>query len=103
MIFFWFLYYLSLAGVCLFFIQIIKNKFLRFFITPIIFGFFGSIWFINPGSQNMAPIISILFLESSIIDSNGYSRLIRPLISFIFLLEVISFFYYLYRKNKLSN
>lgn len=97
---FWFLYYFILFGICILFIKFIKNKFLRFFFTPIIFGLFGSIWFKSPGSLDLAPIFSILFLEASIIDSNGYFRLIRPMISFILFLQGMSLLYYFFNKNK---
>ena len=72
---------------------------MNFFLTPIIFGLFGSIWFIEPGSYEFSPIASIFFLEASIIESNGINRLIRPLIGFIFLLELISLSYYFYLKR----
>lgn len=99
MIFFWTLYYLLLFSICFLFTKITKNKFIKFFIIPLIFGLFGSFWFAKPGSSEVAPIISIILLESSIIDSNGLNRLFRPLITFIFLFELISFFYYLYLKR----
>lgn len=100
MIFFWIIYYFSLIAICYFFLKIIKNKFVNFFFIPIIFGIFGSIWFIMPGSNEVAPIISILFLESSILENNGYNRLVRPMISFIFFFEILSLICYLFLKRK---
>ena len=89
----WLIYYLILIITCYFLTRIISNK---FFSIPIIFGTFGSIWFIEPGSSEVAPIISIIFLESSILESNGLGRLLRPTISFIFLLQLISMAFYFY-------
>ena len=99
MIFIWIFYYFALTSLCYFFIKINKNKFIKFFFTPIIFGIFGSIWFLKPGSSELAPIISIIFLESSIIEPNGLNRLLRPMVSYIFLSEIISLIIYLNLKR----
>ena len=103
MIFFWVFYYLVLILICYSLSKIINNKFIKFFSIPIIFGTFGSFWFIAPGGNEIAPIISILFLETSILESNGINRLVRPVISFIFLLEMISLIYYFYLKKTFKN
>ncbi len=99
MIFFWLFYYVILILICYSITKTITSKFIKFFFIPIIFGIFGSIWFIEPGEDKIAPIISILFLESSIIESNGINRLLRPTISFIFLLEFISLIFYVFKKK----
>ena len=103
MILFLIFYYLVLILTCYSLSKFIDNKFVRFFFIPIIFGIFGSFWFIEPGGNEIAPIISILFLESSILESNGINRLIRPLISFTFLIELISLIYYFYTKKNFKN
>lgn len=99
MIFFWIFYYLSLSLICYSFSKIIKNKFINYFFIPIIFGVFGSIWFTHPGSNNLAPIISIIFLETSILNTNGLERLIRPMIGIIFVLEILSLILYFLNKR----
>ena len=99
MIFIWFTYYVFLFFICFSLLKLTKNKFLKFFFVPIILGVFGSIWFLEPGRNEIAPIISILFLESTILESNGVERLIRPLISSIFLIEFISLIYYFYSRR----
>ena len=96
---FWIFYYLMLLGICNVFSKTNNNKFINYFFNPIIFSFFGSVWFINPGSSELAPIFSILFLELSIIESNGITRLIRPLLASIFLFQSISLVYYFYGKR----
>lgn len=103
MIFSWFFYYIILILICYSLSKIISNKFIKFFLIPIIIGIFGSIWFIEPGKNEIAPIISILFLESSILESNGINRLIRPVISFILFLELISLIYYLFTRKNFKN
>ena len=103
MIIFWIFYYLVLLFVCYAFSKIINNKFIKFFLIPIVFGIFGSFWFIEPGGNEIAPIVSIFFLELSILESNGVNRLIRPLITFIFLLELISLICYFYSKKIFKN
>jgi len=99
MILFWFSYYLLLIVVCYFFIKTIKNKFLVYFFTPVLFGFFGAVWFVKPESYNLAPIFSIFFLEFSIVEPNGINRLLRPLLASIFILQLFSFLVYFYQKR----
>ena len=98
----WFLYYFSLILVCYLFSKILSNKFIKFFFIPVLFGIFGSLWFIEPGSNEVAPIVSIIFLESSILDSNGNNRLLRPMVSFVFVFQIISLVYYFTTKNSKS-
>ena len=99
MIFFWFFYYLILIFICYSLSKVIQNKFIKYFLIPIIFGIFGSLWYAEPGKNEIAPIISILFLELSILESNGINRLLRPIISFILFLELISLISYFIHKS----
>jgi len=96
---FWIFYYILLILICYFFTKFNKNKFINFFFIPIIFGVFGAIWFSTPGDSELAPIISIIFLELSIIDSNGLERLLRPMIAFVVFFQILSLIYYFYKKN----
>lgn len=95
---FWIFYYFVLFILIYLFLNSVANKFLRYFFTPILIGIFGTFWFIEPGSKEIAPIISILFLETSLLDSNGFERLLRPLIVVTFLLELVSLSYYFLKK-----
>ena len=45
-------------------------------------------WFKNPGSDSLAPVFSIFLVESTIVESNGLIRILRPF-SFIFSLIFI--------------
>mgnify|MGYP001217001798 CR=1 FL=1 len=100
--FFYIVYYFLIFLICYLFSKLNKNKFINYFFIPIIFGVFGSLWFINPGDSSLAPIISIIFLESTIMNSNGLERLIRPLITSIFILEILSLVLYFLKKFKTS-
>ena len=53
----------------------------------------------SANDKNISPIIAIMFLELSIIEPNGLIRLIRPMISFILLFEMMSCFIYIYNKR----
>ena len=97
--FFWCLYF---SFSRLFSFSRINKISLSISFIPIILGLFGSFWFIEPGSSKIA-IISILFLESTILETNGLNRLIRPMISSIFLLELFSLFIYIFKKNFLKS
>ena len=99
---FWIFYYILLILICYFFTKFNKNKFINFFFIPIIFGVFGAIWFSTPGDSELAPIISIIFLELSIIDSNGLERLLRPMIAFVVFFQILSLIYYFYKKKFLK-
>ncbi|MAV58968.1 MAG: hypothetical protein CMG07_03340 [Candidatus Marinimicrobia bacterium] len=68
-----------------------KKKTLKIFIFAFIFGTLSGVWFVEPGNLNLAPIISILFLENTILSSNGVLRLIRPMAGFI-LLSFLTYF-----------
>jgi len=103
MIFFWFFYYLVLIFICFSLSKIIQKKFIKYFLIPVIFGIFGSLWYVEPGKNEIAPIISILFLELSILESNGINRLLRPALSFILFLELISLISYFTHKRFSKN
>ena len=78
MLIFWILFFLLSFLISFSTYKMFSSKFLGFISAIIIFGFLSGVWFIQPGSQKLAPIISIFFLENTIIESNGYLRLFRP-------------------------
>ena len=84
MLIFWTIYFIISFLICFSFFKLLKSKFLRFSSTIFLFGLLFGVWFIYPGSRDLAPIASILFLESTIIESNGYIRLVRPFLAFFF-------------------
>lgn len=99
MIFFWLSYYLLLILICFFAIKALKNRFLVYFFTPVLFGFFGAIWFLKPGNYDLAPISTIIFLELFVVESNGLYRLLRPLLATIFIFQIVSLLYFFIQKE----
>jgi len=59
-----------------------------------------SIWFKTPGDSSIAPILSILLLESSILESHGLSRIFRPFLIITFVMIIVS---YIVIKKKSKN
>ena len=100
MIYFWILYFILSLIISFSFYKIFSSPVLKILFFSIFFGLLNGVWFVLPGSQTLAPAISILILENTIIEGNGYIRLIRPmLVSFIvgFLIAVS---FYLVKKQK---
>ena len=89
---FWIFYFFLSLMISYSFYRLFSLKFLGFISAVFVFGLLSGVWFISPGSQEVAPIISIFFLENTISESNGYLRLFRPLlISFSALILGITF------------
>ena len=84
MLFFWFLYFLLSFLISFAFYKLFSYRRIGFVSSIIIFGLLSGVWFIYPGSEELAPIASILFLENTIIESNGYLRLFRPFLISLF-------------------
>tara|TARA_S200000501_G_scaffold377914_1_gene438126 strand:- start:1068 stop:1343 length:276 start_codon:yes stop_codon:yes gene_type:complete len=80
------------------FYKVISNRFFGLIIASIILGSLLGVWFIEPESRNLAPIISIIFMENTLIESNGLARVLRPLTAFI-LLVLISVLIFLFLKK----
>ena len=80
MLIFWIFYYLLSFLISLSVYKLFSSRVAGFTVAIFVFGLLSGTWFIYPGNQELAPIASILFLESTIIESNGYLRLLRPFI-----------------------
>tara|TARA_B100001027_G_scaffold215738_2_gene190348 strand:+ start:1620 stop:1943 length:324 start_codon:yes stop_codon:yes gene_type:complete len=85
MLIFWTFYYLISFLISFSFYKLFSSRVVGLLIAVFIFGLLSGIWFIEPGSREFAPIVSILFLENTIIESNGYLRLFRPFLISILL------------------
>ena len=97
MIFFWILY-LSLSLIISFLLtSFIKKRLLKVLVFSISFSLISSLWFKSPGDATLVPIISIFFLENTILESNGLWRIIRPLSLFFVITFILSIFFW---KNK---
>ena len=84
MIYFWILYLLLSLIISFSFYKICNSSVLKILTFSTFFGLSNGVWFVLPGSDTLAPAISILILENTVIESNGYIRLLRPmLVSFI--------------------
>lgn len=95
MIYFWLAYVVLSFIISFSLLKILNNSLFGYFFSMSLFGAFISFWFNQPGGYEISPLFSILFLESTIVESNGYLRLIRPLFLFSLiggLIGIISFF-----------
>ena len=100
MILTWFLY----TGLSIFIgfllSMLVKNKFFQIFLFSLYVSLTITPWFKIPGESFFAPIFTIFFLESTILEKNGLERILRPLfISFIFT-YLVSFIFW---KKKTRN
>jgi hypothetical protein len=78
---------------------LVQKRILKITFFSLTFAFFNTFWFKTPGESFLAPVFSIFFLESLILESNGYLRILRPFILF-FLLTFITTFFLWKKKNK---
>lgn len=99
MLFFWILYFVLSLLISFSFYKLFSNRGLGFIFSLILFGVLSGVWFIYPGSQELAPITSILFLENTIIESNGYLRLFRPFLISLFVGTFFSLLYVLIKRR----
>ncbi len=99
MLVFWILY-LSLSFFISFALfKLFSHRGLGFILSITLFGLLSGAWFIYPGSRELAPIISILFLENTIVESNGYLRLLRPFLISLFLGLSFGLIFIFFRKK----
>ncbi len=104
MIFFWVTHVFLSIIIAYSVYRLIDNLFLKIFVTSLFFGFISSFWFLYPGSNYLAPVMSIIFLELTIIESNGIERLLRVsfatfILSFIILSVSIFIKKYAFKKR----
>ena len=81
-----------------------RKLFRNIFLKRVIYAFFLSLsisfWFLYPGSQNMAPILSIYVIDLLESESVIQMRLVRPfLLVFIFIL-LFDFILFRYKSKK---
>ena len=84
MLFFWSVYFALSFAISISFFKLFYSHILGFIFSVTMFGLLSGVWFIYPGSRELAPIVSILFLENTIVESNGYLRLLRPFLISLF-------------------
>ena len=66
MIIFWLLYYLLSFLIAFLLTKFFEKRLLKITIFSVVISLLGSIWFISPGSSQLAPVVSIFFLASKI-------------------------------------
>ena len=78
-----------------------KKRIIKIFIFSLSFALLATLWFRNPGENVLSPIFSSLILESTILASNGFLRILRP----FFLAFLVTFFLSLifWKKSKIKN
>jgi|TARA_Y200000002_G_C22274921_1_gene493772 hypothetical protein len=86
---FWF-FYLSISIVLSLSIATFFKKTLKVFVFFLLLGLFSAVWFKEPGSDELSPVISILILEFSIIEDHGSMRLLRPLALSLFISAIFA-------------
>mgnify|MGYP001249492664 CR=1 FL=1 len=88
MILFWTVYLLLSIAISFFISLFFENKNLKIFVFSLALAIFFSFWFRSPGENYVSPIISIFLIESTILDENGYLRILRPFLVFFTLIYV---------------
>ncbi len=71
--------------------KIFKNVVLKRFFYAIFLSLFLTFWFLHPGSKDLAPVLSIYFINILESESILQMRLIRPLILVFMLILIFDF------------
>ena len=100
MTFFWLIYFLLTFLISFLLTKLFETKFMKILIFSFSFALMVGIWFKSPGDSSIAPILSILLLESSILEGNGLSRIFRPFLITAFFSLIVS---YMFIKKKSKN
>ena len=100
MIFFWIIYFIISIAISFLFSTLVNRRILKIFIFSFFMAVSFTIWFKSPGDNSLSPVFSILILEATIIDNNGWGRLLRPLgIVFLLTFFLTAFFWKKETKN----
>ena len=96
---FWLIYIFFSLIISFLISKFFNKKFLKILFFSFTLAVLLSIWFKEPGSTNFAPIMSIFILESSILESHGLMRILRPLSLSIFFALIFSGIYWFFRSK----
>ncbi len=77
-----------------------STRFLKILIFSLSLSLFSTFWFSIPGGSALAPIISVILLESTILEGNGFFRVLRPLALTFVLFFIITLLFW---KKKSKN
>ena len=97
--FFWIIYLTFSLTIAFLFSMLVKKRLLKFLLFFISLGLLSAIWFKNPGSSEIAPVISIFFLENTILENQGIMRLIRPLSLFALIGFITSILFWIFKSK----
>tara|TARA_B100001109_G_scaffold254706_1_gene255210 strand:+ start:1838 stop:2134 length:297 start_codon:yes stop_codon:yes gene_type:complete len=94
MIIVWLLYYFLSFLIAFLLTIFFEKRLLKTLIFSLVISLLGTIWFISPGSSQLAPIASIFFLETTIIEYKGYLRIFRPFVILFLLTFTLSLIFW---------
>ncbi len=93
--------YLFLALIISMFVRkLFRNIFLKRLSYAFFLSLFLSFWFLFPGSQDMAPIVSIYMIDLMESESLIQMRLIRPFLLVFVLILFFDFILFRYKSKK---
>ncbi len=96
----WSINFLLALAIALMVRKLFKNVILKRLSYSIFLSLCLSSWFLFPGSQDMAPILSIYLID--ILESESFiqMRLIRPFILLFILILIFDFLLFRYKSKK---
>lgn len=78
----------------------LSTRFIKILTFSFSLSLFSTFWFSVPGDSALAPIISVILLESTILEGNGLFRVLRPLaLTFVLFFIITSLFWKRKSKN----
>jgi hypothetical protein len=80
--------------------RLFSNIILKRLAYALFLSLFTTFWFLYPGSKEMAPILSIYFLDMIESESFIQMRLIRPFVLVFFLILIFDFVIFRYKSKK---
>tara|TARA_B100002019_G_C21072255_1_gene499611 strand:+ start:202 stop:510 length:309 start_codon:yes stop_codon:yes gene_type:complete len=80
--------------------KLISNIFLKRFFYASFLSLFVTLWFLYPGSQDLAPVTSIYFIELLESENLFQMRLLRPTILVFFMILIFDFLLFQYKSKK---
>lgn len=93
-------YFLLALVIAILIRKIFRNIFLKRLSYAIFLSLFISFWFLFPGSQDMAPILSIYLIDLLESESLIQMRLIRPFLLVFILILFCDFILFRYKSKK---
>ena len=96
----WSLNFLLALIICLMIRKLFSNIFLKRLFYAIFLSIFVTFWFLYPGSQDLAPVLSIYFMELLETENLLSMRLIRPMMLVFFMILILDFLIFRYKSKK---